>query len=841
MLVVGIGASAGGLRPLQDLFQQLPVDTGMAFVVVQHLSPDFDSVMNELLARATSMPIRIIGEGMALEKNVIYLNPPRVDLCVRDGRFVLTHFEPNALRLPINSLFQGLASQYGSNAVAVILSGTGSDGAEGLKSVHELGGLTIVQSLESAQFDGMPKSAIATGVVDYVVGPAACADLLAKHSVQRLSRPETSDGSADLSSLSGIQLIFSLLSREHGVDFEHYKPATVSRRIDRRLQMSRYRDLGDYAEIVKSDSNELNQLYHDLLIGVTQFFRDPEAFSILKEELHGLVANLATNQELRVWSAGCASGEEAYSVAMLLWEIFQDQSKAPQFKIFATDVHDRSLEIASRGVYDLDSIETLSPNRQKTFFSSIGDGKAKVIPSLRNHLVFAKHNVVNDPPFTRMDLVICRNLLIYLKDDAQVSALEGFRFALNTNGQMMLGPSETVGNLFDDFKVIDKHWRLFQKNAFAARSKRPIPKRDFLVRSRIRSSKVKSKQDGGSDTMNKMTDRLLSELLPSAVLLDQDRKILRVLGEANQILNNDPFLNNEFVQVQESVVERFSGMPKTLITSVIVQSFSRVGVAFKTQPIELPIGDSTRTVIASAKAYQDDADEPSFCVLRFEPLDDDQIQSDEPLPELTDIEKSLELELARTRAHLGTSIEELEASNEELQATNEEMIASNEELQATNEELQSVNEELQTVNIEYQRKVQQLEELTDDFDNLFNSTTIACILLDKELKIRKFTRAVLRYFNLLSHDIGRPLSNFASKITLEGFYQRIRDVMSTGEPISERTSSIDGADLVLDILPYTAANQINGAIINILDVSDVLPAKEARTDGLDTRSPSQGP
>jgi two-component system CheB/CheR fusion protein len=370
----------------------------MCFVVVQHLSPDFDSVMDELLAKQTDMPIEIIETGKVLKPNTVYLNPPRADAQVIDGRFVLDVFPEDELRMPISSMFRSIAIEYGAESVAVVLSGTGSDGTAGLQRVHEFAGLTIVQSLETAQFDGMPKNAIATERVDYILSPGAIAQLLFEHSVEPVRRPSDQQTHKNPDDSTGIQLIFSLLANTYGINFAHYKPTTVARRIDRRLKLSCHDSLDEYSQVLLTDQDELDLLYHDLLIGVTKFFRDPKAFDLLSKEFDRLIDGLPDGEQLRIWSVGCASGEEAYSIAMMLWLLFEQRSQEPRFKVFATDVHDRILETASRGIYVADEIDGLSPELREQFLVDQGEGNVRVAPFLRNRLVFAKQNVVNDPP-----------------------------------------------------------------------------------------------------------------------------------------------------------------------------------------------------------------------------------------------------------------------------------------------------------------------------------------------------------------------------------------------------------------------------------------------------------
>ncbi|KAA1262107.1 Chemotaxis protein methyltransferase [Rubripirellula obstinata] len=817
-LVVGIGASAGGLRPLEKLFSLLPSDTGCSFVVIQHLSPDFDSVMDTLLSRQTEMPIRIIEAGMAMQPNTVYLNPPRMNAEIHGGQFVLSPFEKASLRLPINVFFESIAREYGPNSVAVVLSGTGSDGALGMKSVHQWSGLTLVQSVDSSEFDGMPKNAIATGEADYELNPAAIAELICQHvagAVQENDGSSSKDPNRDLVGMNEIQVIFSLLAKEHGIDFSHYKPGTVARRIDRRLQLSRFGGLSQYVEILKSEPDELSRLYHDLLIGVTSFFRDPASFSSLRIELMSAVEAASNDEPMRVWCAGCASGEEAYSLAILIYEMFDDLGRLPHFKVFATDVHDRTLDVATRAVYPAESLTPLTQKQRDRFFASSEDGQCRVLPRLRNHLVFAKQNVVSDPPFTNMDLVICRNLLIYLQDDAQAAAISGFRYAMKDEGLLMLGPSETLGRLAEGFVVLDKTWRLFRKQDHPfEKSETDSPLKNLGVAKPESRTFQMVEAQSRSHRIPEVSYRLLADYLPSALLLDSSYCILEAFGTAGEYLKTSPG------KVGGDVMSYFDDTTRSALYAILVQAEAEIGRICAAKNVRLTTKSGTRIADVFVKAFSISVDQKTVLLLRFqEPFAINGAERAEPAESyIASSDTVLQEELDRVRLTLGSSIQDLEFSNQELQAANEEMIASNEELQATNEELQSVNEELHSVNVEHQRKVQELEEMTHDFNNLFDSSNVGLILLDDELRIRKFTTAASRYFNLMQHDVGRQLNNFASRILLDDFFDRIHQVMQTGERFNTRARDKDGTLVSVDIIPYRANNLINGVIVNMTEV-----------------------
>ena len=460
--VVGIGASAGGLEPLERLFSHLPADTGMAFVVVQHLSPDFKSLMSELLSRRTSMPVRLAEHEMLVEPDAVYLIPPTKEMTIRQRRLLLSDKDPrHGLALPIDLFLRSLAQDLGERAVAVILSGSGSDGSRGIQDISRAGGTVFCESPETAQFNGMPVSALNTGVVDKVLP----ADEIAA-AIVALGRPPVSaeaDGSDSAAGDRGSDPILRLLRDEYGIDFSHYKASTVTRRIERRLALNRSLDLDMYVNQLKGDPRELNSLYEDLLIGVTRFFRDDAAFATLETQIiPELVERASSDEQLRVWVAGCATGQEPYSIAMLLHERLSAERRPINVKILATDVHKTSLEVASAGVYSEQQVAGITPERLERFFTLKPNGY-HISQAIRESIVFAPHNLIRDAPFTKLDLVTCRNLLIYFQPHAQKTVLTLFHFCLKPGGFLFLGSSETPGSLLDEFDTIDEHGKVYRK------------------------------------------------------------------------------------------------------------------------------------------------------------------------------------------------------------------------------------------------------------------------------------------------------------------------------------------------------------------------------------------
>lgn len=535
--IVGIGASAGGLEALEQFFEQMPEDSRLCLVIVQHLSPDFKSMMDELLARRTRIPIVHVEDGIQTRPNAIFLMPPRKEMILSGGRLLLTDKDPSqGFALPIDRFLRSLAQDVGARSIGVILSGTGSDGSRGIRDIHEAGGLVIAQSEESAKFDGMPRSARETGLVDLVLPPADMSDAILKLIRFRRS-PEVIDDTTPVVPEVGLHAIFRMLRAEHGIDFSQYKPSTVTRRVERRLLLNQSLDVEQYVKRLSEDPGELNQLYKDLLIGVTQFFRDREAFYRLAvDELPRLLSGIGEDQEFRVWVAGCATGEEAYSLAILIHEQLAELPRQPIVRIFATDAHRASLDIASAGIYSAESLVAVSPQRCQQYFVQKGDAY-QVVPQLRKMIVFAPHDLLKDAPFTRLDLITCRNMLIYLQPGAQKKVLSLFHFGLKAGGVLFLGPSESPGDLSDEFEPVDDHWKLYRKR----RDVRLRPDFRLLLPAgtppKPRISMAYVTNAAASDRLQQaIYDRLLEVHMPPSFLINDRRELVHCFGGAGRHL-----------------------------------------------------------------------------------------------------------------------------------------------------------------------------------------------------------------------------------------------------------------------------------------------------------------
>lgn len=826
--VVGIGASAGGLEALEQFFEQVREDSRLCFVVVQHLSPDFKSMMDELLARRTRIPIIHVEDGIAIRPNAIYLMPPRKEMILSAGRLFLTDKDPSqGLALPIDRFLRSLAQDVGVRSIGVILSGTGSDGSRGIRDIHEAGGLVVVQSEESAKFDGMPRSARETGLADLVLPAAEMPDAISKL-VRFRRHPDSRNNEEPVVPEVGLQAIFRMLRAEYGIDFSQYKPSTVTRRVERRLLLNQSLDVEQYVERLSENAGELNQLYKDLMIGVTQFFRDREAFHRLAvEELPRLLADIRDDQEFRVWVAGCATGEEAYSLAIIIHEQLALLKRQPTVRIFATDAHRASLDFASTGVYSPESLSAVSPSRREQYFISKGDG-LQVVPQLRKMIVFAPHDLLKDAPFTRLDLISCRNLLIYLQPAAQKKVLSLFHFGLKAGGVLFLGPSESPGDLSDEFEPVDDHWKLYRKR----RDVRLRPDFRLLLPSSLsgkpRINSAYTSSTAASDRLQQAVyDRLLEEHMPPSFLINDRKELVHCFGGAGK-----------YLQVRNGrATTQFLELVDTELKMILLGALSRAEQQL------LPV------VFTGVRVASDSGD--SLMRLTVKPLHDrisgltsfliilDDLRQAPPREEaaidigVTSREQvlTLEQELTHTRENLQAMIEEQESSNEELQATNEELVASNEELQSTNEELHSVNEELYTVNAEYQHKIEELTQVTADLENLLLATDVGILFLDRNLCIRRFTPRVGKLFNLLPQDIGRPITGFTNLLD-EPLIDALQQVLTTGTPIEKEIHDSDGNSYFLRILSYQISPAaFEGVVVSLIDISPLKTA-EARLQHL---------
>jgi two-component system CheB/CheR fusion protein len=828
--IVGVGASAGGLEALEKLFSSMPSNTGMAFVVVQHLSPDYKSLTDELLARKTHIPIHQAANDMLVEPDNIYLLPPRKEMILSNGRLLLTDKDPTQLlTLPIDGFLRSLAGDAGARSVAVILSGTGSDGSRGVRDIHEAGGLVIVQTSETAKFDGMPRSAVQTGAVDIQIPPEEIASALSRYSQGLMGADLVAPPSLP-PSIPGMNDILEVLRQRSGLDFSPYKPETVVRRIERRLGLQRCESLEQYAADLAADPDEVDRLYRDLLIGVTGFFRDPQAFASLRATISSSLAKVSDGDELRVWISGCATGEEAYSIGILLDEEIQHQKRNIQAKIFATDVHQNSLSIASAGMYQAAQLASLTPEQIARYFQPRGN-EFQVTPDLRKLVVFARHNVLKDAPFTKIDLIVCRNLLIYFRVPSQKKVLSLFHFGLRAQGILFLGPSEGPGELADEFDCLDQRWKIYRKRRDIRLSPEPrIVMPASMSAIGLSGLTARSRNLNSEGTMQSVVDAIVDSAMPMSFLVNERMEVLRTFGGSHRYLRvAGGWFSNELLELVEPEMRLAlaGAIPKAIREMKLVRfnglqvggPSSDLRVDLTVEPIQPTQDGSKFALVKITERHQMLPPTISDQEIALAEISREQILS-------------LEGELQSTRENLQAMVEELETSNEELQATNEELIASNEELQSTNEELHSVNEELYTVNVEYQRKIDELTVITSDMDNLLNSTEVHTIFLDQDLAIRRFTPRMAETFHLEPRDVGRKIHAFAHEIQYSRLLEDLTQTLQTGESVERQVQTKANHWYLLRILPYRAAGKMTGVVLTLIDIDRVksVEAESRRKD-----------
>lgn len=830
--VVGIGASAGGLEAIEQFFKATKTNNQLAYVVIQHLSPDYKSLMPEILSKHTEMPIHTVEDGMTVEAGNIYLIPRRMNMKIQKNRLYLTEKQShNTLNLPVDIFFSSLAEDYGDKSIAVILSGTGSDGSRGIREIKEAGGMVIAQSLESAKFDGMPRSAISTGVCDFVLKAAEIPEKIINYTqhpfVKDLEKrkQEFSDGEDFMGK------IILLLYENFGLDFEHYKPATIVRRIERRLSINQLQTLREYYELLLENANEQSVLYKELLIGVTKFFRDPEAFQYLEEKVIPRIFNEKQGaEELRIWIAGCSTGEEVYSLAILFEEYRTQKNIDIAIKIFATDVDKKAVEYASYGIYNESILADITEQRVLNYFDQLGDN-FKVKNHLREMVVFAKHNVFKDPPFNKIDFLSCRNLLIYFQPVLQDKTLALFHFALRKGGTLFLGSSESTSGFEDMFEQENIRWKLFRSKG----EKRPMV--DNIIRPKIDLSittpkRILRKNKEFANLVNEFNTKLLKDNTPTTVIVNSDFEVVNSFGSVKNYLNlpDTDTLNDRLnTNIKEMVPANLSLTFNIAINQALKTRSNVVynNILYSTQNSE----EETVDLIFSPYSNKDYQQAYVFIYFVKSGKTRDEL-SHEKIPNLSEYANiriaDLENELQHTKENLQATIEELETTNEELQSTNEELISSNEELQSTNEELQSVNEELYTVNTEFQVKNHELQTVNNDLENLLSNSEIRILFLDHELRIRRFTKSITDIISLNEGDRGRSISDMAIKLRNINLGDLAKNVLDKFQTVSKTVKNIKGESYLMKIMPYrTRNNIINGVVITFFDITEQLHAEEA--------------
>lgn len=830
--VVGIGASAGGLAALKLFLDHIPPDSGLAFVVVVHLSPDHESHLAELLQPHARLPVQQVSETTLLEPNHVYIIPPNANLNAIDTHLRLTRLEERRKeRAPIDHFFRTLASAHDSHAVAVVLTGTGSDGTLGVKDIKANGGVVIVQDPAEAEYDGMPQSAIATGLVDFVLPVAKIPENILRFARvhPRLHHPVES-GEVSQEEHNLLHKIFAQLRLRTGREFSRYKRSTVLRRVARRMQLTYIEDLPAYIDKLRESPEEVRALADDLLITVTNFFRDAEVFRRLEMvEMKRLFANKGVADHVRVWSAGCATGEEAYSLVMLLVEEAGRHETPPRIQVFASDLHAPSLEKAREGFYAGDIAADVDAERLKRFFQR-ENGGYRIRKELRDLVVFAPHNLLADPPFSHIDLIACRNLLIYLDREVQEDVVELFHYALNPEGTLVLGSAETVGAL-DLFRVEDKRLSFFRKRNVPPRESR-LP---VFPAIRTRIGGMQAEPPVPAIGYGRLHQRMVEKYAPPSMLVGLDNKILHLSEHAGRYLmppGGEPTQSAVKMVREELRIELQAALQQAREKRHIVDSRA-VPVRFNGHP---------SPVVLHVRPWMD-PEEEGFALVIFEerePLPDVESPNMPEAQQVHALRQELRAAQERLQAVIGEyerGKEEMKASNEEMQSTNEELRSTMEELETSKEELQSINEELQTVNQQSRHKVDELVQLSSDLQNLLVATDIATLFLDRNLRILRFTPKLGELFNVRVMDQGRPISDLTHRLSYSDLRSDAEKVLNRLRLVERELKDDAGKWYLARMHPYrTTDDRIDGVVVTFMDITD---RKEAERMGLELQAKEQ--
>ncbi|GAA4365629.1 chemotaxis protein CheB [Hymenobacter saemangeumensis] len=831
--VVALGGSAGSLSAFEQFFQAMPADTGMAFIVISHLAPDQDSQLAQVVQHFTRMQVMEATDGLRVRPNRVYVIPPGVDMSMLHGTLLL--FAPSAQagrRLPIDFFFQSLAKDARERAVAIICSGLGSDGTIGLKMVMENFGMVMVQSPDTAEYDSMPRSAIATEFVDYILPAHQLPGRLLEYVNKPVHlRPRREEPESDSKPAHALQKIFLLIRAQTGHDFSFYKRNTVFRRIERRMNSHQIKEFTHYVRYLQENPAEVEALFKELLIGVTKFFRDQEAFEMLKVRLMPVLRQKPADSTIRVWAPGCSTGEEAYSLAITLLECLElmEPTRYLKIQIFATDLNADGIDVARVGMYPENIAADVSPERLRRYFTKV-DSFYQIRKEVRDLVVFAVHNINKDAPFTKLDLLVCRNLLIYLSAELQKTLLPVFHYALNSGGLLFLGPSENLTGFQDLFQPLDVKWKI----SLRLETSSPLTRLFYFPTAMVRHQAPPSPATGSMNPTSPRKDGpfaalvqklLLRQYTPPAVVINNKGEILYVNGRTGRYLEPAPGLGglNLFDMTREELSYEVSG-------AVFRATSTRETVEVENVRVKTEAGIQLLRI--TVKYLEEPEQLAGLLLVVFE---------DQPTPRKVRLGKatigadisrdavvaSLEKELQFTKHRLQNTIEEMESSVEELKSTNEELQSANEELQSTNEEamtnkeeMQSLNEELMTLNMQYLSKTEELSQAANDMKNLLDATEIATIFLDHDLVIKRFTPSINRIVSLLPSDLGRPITHFAPHLRYERLLKDLQQVLDRLVTVEANIQTTDGAWFAMRILPYrTLDNYISGAVITFTDIT----------------------
>lgn len=833
-LVVGIGASAGGIQALKKFFEHVPENSGIAYVVILHLSPSHDSKLAEVIRTSAKIPVHQVTEKVKITPDTIYVIPPNQHLTMEDAQIQVTqNIQIEDRRAPIDIFFRTLADSHGAHAVCVILSGTGANGSMGLKQIKEKGGAAFVQNPREAEFNEMPRNAISSDMVDAVLPvteiPARIINY--KSNLGLVQIPVEAENRAETEQ-NALREIFAQLRVRTGHDFSNYKRPTLLRRIERRITVRNLPNLIAYAILLQDHPDEVNALLKDLLISVTNFFRDKKAYEALEAGiLPSILKNKKHEDQVRIWVAGCATGEEAYSMAMLCAEQTMNVIDAPKVQIFATDIDEDAIGHAREGFYTINDAADVSPERLRRFFNKEGDGY-RIRREVREMVLFANHNFIKDPPFSHLDMVSCRNVLIYLNRAAQERVMETFHFALNTGGYLFLGTSESVDATSNLYDIVSRDHHIFKSRQTSLRAY-PVP--ESVPAIRIDQLQVSA---AGKEKSNRLLERitygdlhlrLLEQYAPPSIVINEEYDIVHVSDRAA------PYLQFAGGEVSQNLLKLVRQELRLELRSALYQALQQK-TAVEAKGLRVKLEDRVETINMHVKpVLREDDIARGYILVLFERTEEDPADREVILRSDEAVSRHLEEELMRLKAQLRSSneqhefqAEELKASNEELQAMNEELRSAAEELETSKEELQSMNEELRTVNQELKVKIEETSLTSNNLQNLINSANIGTIFLDRSFRIAMFTPAVREIFNLIPADHGRPLSDITHRLQYHGLLNDAESVLEKLLVIEREVSTLEGRIYIMRVLPYrTAEDHINGVVITFIDISSRKQAEEA--------------
>ena len=823
--IIGLGASAGGFEAIEIFLKNFPNNSGAAIFIIQHLDPNRKSLMGSLISKFTKMNIFEAEDGMKVEKNSIYLGVPNKLISIENGLVRLEdkadHLKSN---LPIDHFFRSLSEYLLEKTICVILSGTGTDGTLGLKTVKGAGGMVVVQSPEDAKYDGMPTSAIQTGLVDFKLPVKDIPNEILKYISHSYLAPLKEGALLEDKFQVQMTRIFSILMQRSGHDFSNYKRNTVCRRIERRMAVHQIDHLDEYLDILRKNKEESEALFKDLLIGVTNFFRDKEAFNSLKKQIKLQIRNLPNDYDFRVWISGCSTGEEAYSIAIIISEVLAGTKKKINLQLFSSDIDPDSIDLARLGTYPDNIVADVSEDRLDKYFVKI-DNNYQIKKQYREPIIFAVHNIIKDPPFSKINLVVCRNLLIYMDQTLQKKILPLFHYVLKDKGTLFLGPSESISGFENLYKPIDSKWKIFtRKDAIAHNNQHDILKTGFTDYL-LTEDKPKEMAAKRGELRNICENIVLENYSPPSVVINRNLEILYFVGDPSKYLTShtgDPSFN---------ILDQARDELKYQLTRVINKTLKQENRVYN-EIIHCKKDEKLEAIQIYVRIFFEPRSKEELLLIVFS----DKFHSDHKIvisddkstrkntktysKRLENEIQSLKEQLQSAREEFESSNEELRSANEELQSVNEESQSANEELETSKEELQSTNEEIVTINTELQNKVDELSEVNNDINNLLSNTDVGTVFLDTKMCIKRFTPMVVEIFNIRDSDCGRPISDITSKISETNIFAKSKQVLDTLQCVESEISSLSGKTYNMRILPYrTVDNIIKGVVVTFIDIT----------------------